>query len=139
VIIIDTNVVSELMKIDRHPTVALWISNQSHTDLHVSAITIAEVFFGIELLDAGKKRFRLEQAAITVFDNLFADRCLPFDNDAARVFADIKSHRTKSGFQPTDFDMQIAATARVYGATLATRNTRDFDGCGLTLINPWQT
>ncbi len=86
----------------------------------------------------GKRREALEAGAERLFDVVFADRILGFDYTAARAFSLIASSRRRGGKPISDFDAQIAAIARVHGTTLATRNTDDFEGCGVRLVNPWE-
>ena len=138
-IVLDTNVVSELMKSPRSEAVVAWISTQRQVDdLSVTTITVAEVLYGIELLPNGKRRDGLERQAAAMFAHDFAGRILPFDDRAARIFAVVAAGRRKLGRPIEFFDAQIAAIARVHEATLATRNTGDFEGCGVRLVNPWE-
>jgi predicted nucleic acid-binding protein len=136
-IILDTNVVSEMMRPLPHPVVMNWFATQSAEDIHVTAITMAEILFGIALLAAGKRQEALQAGADKTF-GVFAGHVLPFDDRAAHAFSLISSSRRKQGRPMSDFDAQIAAIARGHEATLATRNTDDFEGCGLKLVNPWQ-
>ncbi len=99
---------------------------------------MAEIFQGIELLPQGKRRAGLLIAAQTMFSTLFPGRVLRFHEDAARAFAPIAVNRRTLGRPISLFDAQIAAIVRAYAATLATRNSADFEGCGIRLVNPWQ-
>jgi predicted nucleic acid-binding protein len=138
-IVLDTNVVSELMKPSRSEAVLAWLSTQQKVDdLSVTTITVAEVLYGIELLPKGKRRDGLERQASAMFKQDFVGRILPFDELAARIFPLLAAGRRKLGRPIEFFDAQIAAIARVHGATLATRDTDDFEGCGVRLINPWE-
>ena len=138
-IVLDTNVVSELMKASPDPSVLAWIDGLPGTTVFVSAITRAEILYGIALVPDGKRRHRLEQAAHTAFETYFRGRILPFDSEAADAFAPLAASRRQAG-QPISLpDAQIAAIARSRGAELATRNVPDFKGCGVTVINPWDT
>jgi toxin FitB len=139
VIILDTNVVSELMKADPFPTVFAWISSHPPVDLFTTTITMAEVLYGIERLPHGKRRDELRREAESVFVEDFAGRILPFDESSARMFAVVSARRRAQGRPIDEPDAQIAAIARAHGAALATRNLNDFQGCGVTLVNPWQT
>ncbi len=123
-----------------HPDAAVlhWIAAQSPADLHIAAITVAEMLFGLAIMPAGQRRTRLEDAARTLFEEKFEDNILPFDHRAAGEYAALASARKRSGKPIPIADLQIAAIAISYGASLATRNMRDFEGCGLTLINPWE-
>ena len=136
-IILDTNVVSELMRPISSAAVLNWMSNQDAQELHTSAVTLAEILYGIELLPGGRRRTDLLAGAEKMFTIVLANRILGFEDRAARAYAQIASARRKAGKPMADFDAQIAAIAQVHGAALATRNTADFKGCGVRLINPW--
>jgi hypothetical protein len=139
VIILDTNVVSELMKPVPSPEVVQWVVNRrSARELCVTTITVAEVLFGIEILPRGKRRDSLAADAEATFAEDFAGRLLPFDEAAARAFPEIAASRRQRGKPITLFDAQIAAIARANGALLATRNSADFEDCGIRLMNPWR-
>jgi hypothetical protein len=99
---------------------------------------MAEILFGIELLPKGKRRDTMLEEAEATFAEDFAGRILPFDEDAARAFPEIAIRRRAQGRPIADLDAQIAAIARSRDAILATRNTADFEGCGVRLVNPWQ-
>ena len=137
-IVLDTNVISELMKGDPFPAVFAWASSHRPDDLFTTAITMAEVLYGIERLPHGKRRDQLLSAAESVFAEDFAGRILAFDESSARMFAVIATQRRAQGRPIDEPDAQIAAIAKVHGATLATRNPDDFEGCGVRLINPWR-
>lgn len=137
-IILDTNVVSELMRPAPEPRVLRWFSGQTAEDLHITAITMAEILYGIELIAAGRRRDVVRAAAEKMFDAVFADRILTFEDRAAHAFSQIASSRRRQGKPMTEFDAQIAAITRVHGATLATRNPYVFEGCGVRLVNPWE-
>lgn len=137
-IIVDTNVVSELIKVAPDVSVEQWAGGRRTTELHTTSITVAEIRYGIERLPAGRRRTALEVAAIEVFRD-FGDRVLPFDRAAATPYASIVAGRERAGSPIHISDAQIAAICRVHGASLATRNIRDFRGAGIELINPWET
>lgn len=138
-ILLDTNVLSELMRPQPAPAVLEWFAQRSGDTFYISAITQAEILLGIALLPAGKRREALAAAAAAMFAEDFAGRCLPFDAAGAGFYADIGSARRAAGQPVTTEDAQIAAIALAYGYPLATRNVRDFAGIqGLTLLNPWQ-
>jgi toxin FitB len=139
VIILDTPVVSELMKADPLPAVFAWASSHPSTDLFTTTITMAEVLYGIERLPHGKGRDQLLRGAESVFVEDFAGRILAFDESSARMFAVVVTRRRAQGRPIDEPDAQIAAIARANHATLATRNVDDFEGCGVRLINPWET
>jgi predicted nucleic acid-binding protein len=137
-IILDTNVVSELMRASPEPRVLRWFSNQTAQDLHVTAVTMAEILYGIELISAARRRDVVRAGAEKMFEEVFADRILTFEDRAARAFSQIASSRRRQGKPMSEFDAQTAAITRVLGATLATRNPYVFEGCGVRLVNPWE-
>jgi len=137
-VILDTNVISELMKATPAPAILAWMSHQPPDDLFTSAISMAEIFFGIELLPKGKRRDGLLRAAEVTFARDFAGRILAFDEQAARMFGSIVAARRIQGRPIGIADGQIAAIARCRQASLATRDTGDFEGCGVRLVNPWE-
>ena len=114
-----------------------WLDAQLPGDLFTTAVTEAEIFNGIGLMPVGKRSKALLAAAERIFEKALAERVLPFDQTAARLFAQIFSSRKLRGKPIKPLDAQIAAIARAHGATLATRNTRDFEECGIHLVNPW--
>ena len=136
-IILDTNVVSELMRPVATPAVLKWVSRHSADELYSSTIALAEILYGIEILPAGKRRTELLAGAERMFGIVLAGRIFVFDDQAAHVFAQIASAHRKIGRPIAELDAQIAAIAHVHGAALATRNTADFEGCDVPLINPW--
>ena len=136
-IILDTNVVSELMRLAPSPQVEAWVGAQDSAQLFLTAVSAAELRFGIACLPAGQRRERLRFALDGILREDFVGRILPFDVPASEVYAQIGAERRAMGRPISQFDCQIAAIARGHGATVATRNTSDFQGCGLTLINPW--
>jgi hypothetical protein len=137
-LILDTNVISEIMQPSPSPRVLDWWSQQQTGELFTSTVSMAEILYGIELLPKGKRRDRLLAEAEAMFNEDFAGCILPFDEDAARAFAEIAAARRTQGRPIAEFDAQIAAIARTRRAALATRNTTDFEGCGVRLVNPWQ-
>ena len=106
-------------------------------DVCMSTVNVAEILNGIELLPRGKRRDGLLSAAEAMFAEAFVSRILSFDEPAARAFAEIAAPRRSQGPPISEFDAQIASIARANGAALATRNTADFEGCGIRLVNPW--
>jgi len=136
-IVLDTNVISELMR--RTPTAAVvrWVDARPIGRLYTTAITQAEIFHGILLLPRGKRRDAIGVAATQMFEADFVGRVLPFAGDAARAYADIAASRRRSGRPISAFDAQIAAIARSTGAQLATRNVDDFADCGIDVVDPW--
>lgn len=137
-ILLDTNVLSELMRPTPEPLVLAWVDRRPATDFWVSAITVAEISLGIALLPEGKRRSTLDGLAARMFQEDFAGRCLPFDQEAAVLYAEIVAARLRIGRPISVEDGQIAAVALAGGLALATRNTTDFTGIAqLTLLNPW--
>lgn len=136
-IVLDTNVLSELMKPGPSIQVQLWIAKHQVTELFTTSITEAEIFLGIELLAKGKRRDGLLLAAERLFTKLLAARILGFDSDAARLFSKIASHRRSLGKPIQYAGAQIAAITRSWGAKLATRNVADFNECDIDIVSPW--
>ncbi len=137
-ILVDTNVLSELMRQKPDKRVLDWMDDLQGSDIGLTAISVAEILYGIGSLAEGKKRHRLLGAAKTMFDEYFAGRIFAFDQLAAIEYADIVLQRERIGSPISMPDAQIAAICRVTSAGLATRNTKDFDDTGLVLINPWE-
>ena len=134
-IVVDTNVISELFR--QHSVVA-WMDAQSAPLLNTTAITAAEILFGLMVMPKCRKQLALKQAVETMFSALFIGRVLPFDRAAARDNADPAAERRQAGRPFRGADLQIAAIARARDATaIATRNTRDFADCGVPVVNPW--
>jgi len=137
VIVIDTNVLSEALNPLPSPVVLAWLATQEPAAAFTTAITQAEIMYGIEILPAGKRRVRLLAAVEKMFAAEFEGRILPFDQDAAGAFAKIVAARDAAGRPISQFDAMIAAIARTHRAAVATRNTADFQHCGIDVINPW--
>lgn len=135
-ILLDTNVVSEAMRAAPSPVVLNWLSERQH-ELYSSTITLAEVLYGVELLPNSKRRSELVAGAEEMFTRVLAGRILAFDEASARSFSKIASERRRLGRPISELDAQIAAIAHVHGAALATRNTADFEDCGIRVVNPW--
>ncbi len=138
-IILDTNVLSELMKPTPAAEVVDWMAARPAASLYTTSITQAEILHGLMLLPAGRRRRALEAAATSMFTEDFAGRILGFGTDAAPPYARIASDRRRGGRPISHFDAQIAAIARSTGAAVATRNPADFEGCGVTLVDPWKS
>ncbi len=137
-ILLDTNVLSELMKSTPETTVLQWMDALPAAEYSICAISKAEIQLGIALLPDGKRKVDLERAATLMFAE-FPNRCLSFDADAASQYAAIVAKRTRIGRPVSVEDAQIAAIAVTQGLTLATRNTKDFKLIeNLSLINPWK-
>lgn len=136
-IVLDTNVVSELMRPAPAAAVVRWVDSLPATSLYTTCVTEAEILLGIALLPKGKRRDAIAAAAAAMFATDFADRVLGFGSDAARAYASIAAARRRAGRPISAFDAQIAAIARSVGASLATRNVHDFDDTGLDVVDPW--
>ena len=136
-IVLDTNIVSGMMRDEPSPEVLVWLDGWPTRELFVTAVTEAEVRTGIVLLPEGRRRRGLAEAAEHAFGSLFAGRVLPFDSGAARAYADIAAARRTAGRPLSQADGQIAAIARSHGMAVATRNVRDFEDMGMDLFNPW--
>jgi predicted nucleic acid-binding protein len=136
-IILDTNVISELMRPKPDRRVEDWSKAQPQSALFTTVICQAEVLYGVEVAPESKCRQQLREAAQLLFSRVMAGRVLAFDIAAAEEFYRIAAHRRKMGRPISHPDAQIAAIARREDATLATRNVRDFESCGIRLINPW--
>ena len=135
--VLDTNVVSELMRSEPDTAVLAWLNDQPADTLWLNSVVVSELLYGIARLPDGKRRAQLAQAVQAMLAEDFSGRVLPFDLEAAVVYADLVAMRERQG-QPVDMaDGQIAAICLAHGASLATRNTKHFDGLGLTLLNPW--
>jgi predicted nucleic acid-binding protein len=136
-ILVDTNVVSELMRAVPAPAVLSWFDEQEAGELYFSAVGEAELRTGAAILPEGKRRDRLIAEVDAMIAEDFTGRVLPFDSVAAKAYAAIAASRRAAGRPITQADCQIAAIARAAGAALATRNVRDFQGCGIEVVDPW--
>lgn len=135
-ILLDTNVLSELMRPHPEEAVLRWMASQSAAALYVSSISYAEILFEIGVLPEGKRRRALAEQAQAMFTEDFAGRVLSFDPVAAPAYAAIAARRRQSGHPIQPLDGMIAAIAQAHGAALATRD-RDLAGCGVPVIDPW--
>ncbi len=137
-ILLDTNVISEIMRPTPEPRVVAWLNFYPGSEYWISAITVAEIGLGIALLPTGKRKTAFAQIAATMFQQDFSGRCLSFDQEAATHYAHIVATARKAGRTITVEDAEIAAIALNHDCLLATRNTRDFVSIdGLRLLNPW--
>ena len=137
-ILLDTNVLSELMKPAPELIVVQWLDAQLDSQVFLPAITKAEIELGIALLPNGKRKDAFTQLAGALFDE-FRDRILPFDAGAASCYANLVATARKTGRTISVEDAQIAAITQANRLTLATRNTKDFEFIpDLLIINPWQ-
>jgi toxin FitB len=136
-IILDTNVVSAVMRQDADAVVVRWLDRQPVESIWITAVTVFEVHFGLELLAQGRRRRQLEDQFARALNEDFEGRILPFEQSAARAAALIAA-RQRQGGRPIEVrDAQIAGIAAARRATLATRNTRHFADLGIGLIDPW--
>ena len=135
-IIVDTNVVAELMRPEPDEVVRRWSLALQSDESFTTAITLAEILYGIERLPSGRRKDLLRTTAAEVFAT-FGDRVLPFDADAAAHYAPIVEGRDRLGRPIDGFDAQIASICRVGRAALATRSVRHFEHTGVELIDPW--
>ena len=136
-VLLDTNVVSELLRPSPNPAVEGWVAGRQAADLHFSAVSEAELRYGVALLPAGRRRDALALAVEAILREDFEDRVLPFDSEAAREYADIAASRRTAGRPVAPDDCQIAAIARSRDLTIATRNVRDFADMEIELVDPW--
>jgi len=136
-IVLDTNVLSEVLRANPEPRVVEWLNDQPRTSVFTTTITRGEILYGIRVMPAGKRRDGLWDAATKIFDFDFDGQVLSFDSAAADEFAEISAARRAAGRPIAQLDAQIAGITRSRGAQLATRNVSDFQKCGFELINPW--
>ena len=136
-IILDTNVVSEPMRREGDPSVQAWLDGQVAETLYLTAINLSELLVGVDLLQDGKRKQSLARALGELLDGLFGSRILPFDREAALVYAGIVGRARAAGKSISVADGQIAAIAAVHGFTVATRDTAPFVSSGVPVINPW--
>jgi len=135
--VLDTNVASELMRPEPAMSVAAWIAWRDAREMYLTAVSEAELRYGVAIMPTGKRRTALEAAMTRWLDLGFGQRILPFDSAAARAYAEIAAERRRSGRPIGEADCQIAAISWSRGAVLITRNVRDFEGTGLNVIDPW--
>lgn len=136
-IVLDTNVISELMRARPDARVLDWLVAQPVAGLFTTTLTQAEIFYGLALLPEGRRRDDLIAAARPIFEHDLAGRILGFDSDAAMAYPEIAARRRRAGQPIAQIDGQIAAIVASRGARLATRNVRDFADCGIAVVDPW--
>lgn len=136
-IILDTNVVSELLRPTPNGTVLQWLDGQDTYQFYLSAIVVAELYTGIACMPEGKRQAELRNRLDLMLEEEFPERILPFDSGCAMQHAELMGANRHRGTLVSMADTQIAAICLYHGATLATRNTKDFIHSGVTLINPW--
>ena len=137
-IVLDTNVISEAMKPEPSPTVRTWLNEQVAETLYLTSVTLAEILFGIAVLQAGRRRNTLTRALDGLLD-LFGDRVLPFDTDAARHYAALAVAARNAGRGFPTPDGYVAAIAASRGFIVASRETSPYEAGGLRVIDPWQS
>lgn len=138
-LLLDTNVLSELIKATTEPRVIAVLARTPLVETFVPAMSIAEIAYGIERLPRGARRTELERRARDVIDDYFAGQAIAFDAQIAWEAGRVRAKRRALGRADDLADDIVAATARLRGLTLATRNTKDFEGLGLRLMDPWRT
>jgi toxin FitB len=138
-IILDTNVVAEMMRVERQPEVRSWLNKQNPRTLYLPTPAMFEVQYGIAQLDAGRKRRDLELRYSEILKKYVSDRILPFDALSAEAAGVIFAGKALRGRSDRIVDIQIAGIAKALNASIATRNVKDFTGMGVTIINPWDT
>jgi len=136
-IVLDTHVLSEVLRPEPERRVLAWLDEQPANSIFTTAITQGEILHGIRLLAEGQRRRKLWDAATAIFADDFAGRVLSFDGEAAGHYAQIGATCRSAGRPISQFDATIAAITRSHGASLATRNITDFQGCGIDVVNPW--
>ena len=136
-VLLDTNVVSEMLRPTPNAAVERWVAERPGSELYFSAVGEAEIRYGVAILLAGRRKNALALAIDAVLREDFEDQVLPFDSDAAGKYAEIAAARRATGHTAAPADCQIAAIARSRGMVVVTRNIRDFEGMGIEVTNPW--
>lgn len=137
-IVLDTNIISEVMRPSPESAVLEWLDSQETQHLYLTTITLAEIRYGLSIMQDGGRKQRLMGQFETYVDKGFEGRILDFTADAATYYANIMSNRRRLGLPMSMADGQIAAIANVYNFSVATRNIKDFESCGLALVNPFE-
>ena len=137
-LVLDTNLVSELMRPQPEVAVLAWVGAQPMKEMAITAVSSMEIRFGIHILPEGKRRSELDRKFSELIAQGFAGRILPFDGQAGEACADIRAMRQRTGRRISTEDAMIAAIAKVHGATVITRDANGFAGCGVPVINPWE-
>jgi toxin FitB len=136
-ILLDTNVISEVMKPAPEALVTAWLNSRNTAELWTSTVVVAEIYSGLDLMPAGKRQRLLFERAEFMFDRFFESRILPFDLPAARAYGAVLKTRQAKGLPIDEMDALLAATALANGSALATRNISHFQSCGIRVLNPW--
>lgn len=135
--VLDTNVLSALMRPEPIPAVADWIASRPLDLLFTSSVCQSEILAGLAVMPDGRRRRDLEAAAWAMFADDFSGRILPFDSECAVLYAELFATRRRMGRPATTVDLMVASIARTHGASVVTRDAGGFEGCGLTVIDPW--
>ena len=138
-IVLDTNVLSETLKPLPNAAVVAWMAAQPRSTLFTTTVVEAEILYGVAVLADGSRKTQLQAALKAIFTEDLSGQVIPFDRDCAEAYAAIAANCKNLGQPISQFDAMIAAATASRGATLATRNLRDFADCGIRLINPWET
>jgi predicted nucleic acid-binding protein len=138
VIVLDTNVLSELIRPSPAAQVLTWLEAQPRSEIFTTTITKAELLHGVQLLPQGQRKESLFNAVLAIFVSDLAGQVLSFDSDAAAAYAEIAASCRAIGQPISQSDAMIAAITRSRGAGLATRNIKDFCNCKVDLVNPWK-
>ena len=131
--------VSELSAPDPTPHVIAWVASQPETELYITSVNEAELLAGSTSMPVGRRRDEVVAINTRIIEEVLGGRVLPFDREAARHYAEIKSARDRIGRRIQYLDCMIAAIARVHGASVATRDTGGFENCGIEVIDPWES
>ena len=135
-LMLDTNMFSEMMRPEPERKIADWIVRQPSDELFTAAVCQAEILSGLAVMPSGRRRTGLEAAARAMFADDFDGRILPFDTEAASAYAEVLAARRAAGWPDGTVDLMLAAIARVRGASVVTRNVVDFEGVGVAVVNP---
>jgi hypothetical protein len=138
VIVLDTNIVSETMRPSPAPEVLAWLDQQAPVTLFIASISIGEIFYGLECLDEGRRKLDLQDRFQQFLERGFDGRILVYSAKSARQYGRVMALRRSTGRPLAAPDGQIAAICLTHGASIATRNTRDFEHCGIPVINPFE-
>jgi predicted nucleic acid-binding protein len=136
-LMLDTNMLSEIMRSEPEQKVVDWIVRQPSDELFTAAVCQAEILSGLAVMPSGRRRAELEEAARSMFADDFDGRVLPFDAEAASAYAEVFAARRKAGRPSGTIDLMLAGIARARGASVVTRNVADFEGVGVPIVNPW--
>jgi predicted nucleic acid-binding protein len=137
-IVLDTNVLSEMLRPEPDARALEWLAAQPRAALFTTTITRGELLYGVRLLAEGRRKSSLLAAVEAIFDQDLAGQVLSFDTHAADAYAEIAASRKTAGKPVSQFDAMIAAITKSRGASLATRNVKDFVQCGIDVIDPWR-